>query len=396
MCTKDNISGNTRDIILVVDDLPENLSVLLEILSKNGYDVRACRSGELALKSLNNFKPDLILLDIKMPNMDGYQVAEKIKSNPEFTDIPIIFISALDDTSDKIKAFEVGGVDYVTKPFQEEEVLARIATHLRIKKQEKRLREEVERRRLAELQLKKNNEDLQRLNGDLQLFNRSLSHDLRNYISVIIGAANCLLNFYSLDKEVKAWLNIIHDKALQMNRLLESLLLFCSHSTELEKIPINLSDLVLEIIEDLKSKNTSKKTVVKVEKGLIAMGNLPLIKAALENLLGNAWKYSYFREEICLEFGKTSDWKPEAFSRLYPLPKSPPPEVFFLKDNGRGFELDKVQEIFLPLTRLREDKERVEGYGLGLSIVKRIIESHGGYIWCDSVVNEGSTFYFTL
>ncbi|MCS6943450.1 MAG: hybrid sensor histidine kinase/response regulator [Geminocystis sp.] len=396
MCAEYNVWEEKRETILVVDDVAENLTVLLEMLSKNNYDIRACRSGELALKSLNNFKPDLILLDIKTPNMDGYQVAEKIKSNPELADIPIIFVSALDDISEKIRAFKVGGVDYVTKPFQEEEVLARIATHLRIKKQEEMLKQEIEKRQLAELQLEKNNEELRGLNQDLQIFNRSLSHDLRNYLSVIIGAAVCLLNFYPLDEEVKNWVSTIHDKALQMNRLLESLLFLYVPMNELGKQPVNLSDLVLEIIQDLRGRKTGKKAVIKVEKGLGAMANGPLLRVALENILINAWKYSSFREEIHLEFGKTYNWRPEAFYRLYPLQKSPPPEAFFVKDNGSGFELEKVQEIFLPLTRLRGDKERVEGYGLGLSIVKRIIESHGGFIWCDSVAGEGSIFYFTL
>jgi two-component system, cell cycle response regulator len=140
------IKGN----ILLVDDLPENLQLLSELLIKLGYNVRSVTSGKMALKTLK-FKPvDVIFLDIKMPQMDGYEVCQAIKSDRNLRDIPIIFISALDDTFDKVKAFQCGGVDYITKPFQIEEVVARLENQLTIQRQKNKLQEEIKKRQDAE------------------------------------------------------------------------------------------------------------------------------------------------------------------------------------------------------------------------------------------------------
>ena len=130
--------------ILIVDDFIENLHVLTEILTKQGYKVRSVTNGKMALRTVRNNPPDVILLDIKMPDMDGYEVCSTLKAEAETSDIPIIFLSALNEVFDKIKAFEVGGVDYITKPFQAEEVIARIQTHLTLQQQKHQLRQEIE------------------------------------------------------------------------------------------------------------------------------------------------------------------------------------------------------------------------------------------------------------
>ncbi|BAZ00934.1 two-component response regulator [Tolypothrix tenuis PCC 7101] len=130
--------------ILIVDDLIENLHFLNDILSKQGYKVRSVTNGNMALRTIRNNPPDVILLDIKMPDIDGYQVCSILKAEEEISDIPIIFLSALNEVFDKVKAFEVGGVDYITKPFQTEEVIARIQTHLTLQQQKAQLRQEIE------------------------------------------------------------------------------------------------------------------------------------------------------------------------------------------------------------------------------------------------------------
>jgi putative two-component system response regulator len=119
--------------VLIVDDTLANLQLLSALLKEEGYKVRPANSGALALQAIAQKKPDLILLDIKMPEMSGYEVCEVLKANPETKNIPVLFISALNDVADKIKAFKVGGLDYINKPFQFEEVKARVATHLRLK-----------------------------------------------------------------------------------------------------------------------------------------------------------------------------------------------------------------------------------------------------------------------
>jgi diguanylate cyclase (GGDEF)-like protein len=143
-------NNDSKGNILLVDDLPENLQLLSDLLTQLGYTIRSVTSGRMALKTLNVKQPDVIFLDIKMPEMDGYQVCEAIKSNQLLQDIPIIFISALDDVFDKVKAFQCGGVDYITKPFQMEEVVARLEHQLTIQRQKIALQEEIRKRQEAE------------------------------------------------------------------------------------------------------------------------------------------------------------------------------------------------------------------------------------------------------
>jgi two-component system sensor histidine kinase/response regulator len=136
-------SSRRQNDILIVDDTPENLTVLRQILTEQGYRVRPVLNGELALKTVQKVLPDLILLDIMMPpGMNGYEVCQRLKANDRTCDIPVLFISALDDIMDKVKAFDVGGLDYITKPFQEEEVLARVRTHLNLRNMQTRLQEQ--------------------------------------------------------------------------------------------------------------------------------------------------------------------------------------------------------------------------------------------------------------
>jgi two-component system cell cycle response regulator len=136
--------------ILLVDDLPENLKLLTELLSSLGYTVRSAISGSRALKTVKSKLPDIILLDVKMPEMDGYQLCKAFKADPDLCDIPILFISALDEAFDKLKAFQVGGVDYITKPFQMEEVVARLEAHLTIRQQHRILQDEIIKRKEIE------------------------------------------------------------------------------------------------------------------------------------------------------------------------------------------------------------------------------------------------------
>lgn len=170
-----NSSLETKGNILLIDDLPENLKLLTELLSNLGYTVRSAISGSRALKSARVKLPDIVLLDIQMPEMDGYQVCQGFKADPDLCDIPILFISALDETFDKLKAFQVGGVDYITKPFQLEEVVARLETHLTIQRQKKQLQDEIAKRKQTELILQEANRKLElmaNLDGLTQIANR--------------------------------------------------------------------------------------------------------------------------------------------------------------------------------------------------------------------------------
>jgi PAS domain S-box-containing protein len=145
-----NPTAENKGTILLVDDIPENLQLLSEILLTYNYIVRRVTSGKMALKTVKIKPPDVILLDIKMPEMDGYEVCQALKADPDLCDIPVIFVSALDEVFDKVKAFESGGVDYITKPFHLEEVLARLENQLTIQRQKKALKEEIIKRQESE------------------------------------------------------------------------------------------------------------------------------------------------------------------------------------------------------------------------------------------------------
>ena len=152
--------------ILIIDDTPENLTVLLRILTKHGYQVRPALSGEIALKTVQEDIPDLILLDIMMPEMDGFEVCSKLKSDSRTQNVPIIFISALGDTENKVRGFQAGGVDYISKPFHVAEVLARVKTHLALRNMHLQLLGEIEERKLAEKALQQAHDELEQRVAD--------------------------------------------------------------------------------------------------------------------------------------------------------------------------------------------------------------------------------------
>ena len=156
-------NNNPKGDILIVDDIPENLDILFSLLSQQGYEIRRVISGKQALNAAKYDPPDLILLDILMPDMDGYEVCQQLKANRATCDIPVIFISAKSEVFDKVKAFKLGGIDYITKPFYLEEVLCRIETQLIIKNQKKLLEQEINERKKAQIALELANQELQRL-----------------------------------------------------------------------------------------------------------------------------------------------------------------------------------------------------------------------------------------
>ena len=189
--------------ILIVDDQPENLFVLTEILTRQGYLVRPAISGQVALRSVRKDPPDVILLDIMMPGLDGYAVCQELKRDPELRDIPVIFISALNDTVDKIKAFQAGGVDYVTKPFQVAEVAARVETHVKLRDMQRQLQlqnlhlqKEIQERQQAEETLQHRHRELELLNRLSHRFSSSL--ELPDVLATVLAEIQRLLDAVAL------------------------------------------------------------------------------------------------------------------------------------------------------------------------------------------------------
>jgi len=202
----------TRATILLVDDNTHNLNVLLDYLSDSDFETLIAPDGERALQQIEYVRPDLILLDVMMPGIDGFETCRRLKANETTKDIPVIFLTALSETVDKLKGFEVGGVDYITKPFQYKEVLARVNAHLTIRRQEK--------------QLQKKNRQLEELNATKDKFFSIISHDLKNLLAGLISYPEILqdkIETYSPD-DIKQAFDLIQRSHKKLYALLENLL----------------------------------------------------------------------------------------------------------------------------------------------------------------------------
>ncbi|NDJ52954.1 MAG: hybrid sensor histidine kinase/response regulator [Chloroflexi bacterium] len=356
--------------ILVVDDTPANLDLLTTLLEDAGYHVRPAINGQLALKAATNPQPDLILLDIMMPDMSGFEVAARLKENEETAGIPIIFISALNDTDDIVRAFDLGGVDYVTKPFRRREVLARIENHLALVRQ----REQIEKY-------------YQSLDALKTQFMQSATHDLKNPLTLISGYVDIL--------EVSTMDEIAENRAMytyhmrtglrRMKILITDMLDLAQIETGLELYiePVLIGWLLEQARQTYEMMAKERQiTVIMEEPGyeMLAHVDSSRMLRVLENLVSNAIKYT-----------------PEGGTVTIGCIREDQVDRIWIKDTGLGIPEDDIEKIFEAFFRVAKKEHRmVEGTGLGLSIVDAIIKQHGGEVQVDSVVGEGSTFTILL
>ena len=351
----------TQATILIVDDTPANLRLLSSILGHAGYQVRPARNGQIALSSAQSDPPDLILLDIMMPGMDGYEVCRHLKADPQTEHIPIIFISALDDVQGKVKSFELGAVDYITKPFQSEEILARVNSHVTIHKLQSNLREQV---------------------AELDAFAHTVAHDLKNPLAYIITMAEFINNQYTeqIPEELNTFLQKVENASYRGVNIIDELLLLASvRKQDVQVAPIDMKRVIVDAQERLGFMMTNFAGKITVpEEWPLALGYAPWIEEVWVNYLSNGLKYGGRPAE--LELGAAV--QPNGMVR------------FWVKDNGDDLTPEKQAILFTEFVRLKQ--VRVEGYGLGLSIVQRIVNKLGGNVGVQSQVGEGSTFYFEL
>lgn len=405
--------------ILIVDDTATNLQVLTQMLSDQGYKIRIAPGGKLALNSIKIDPPDLILLDIKMSDIDGYEVCKILKENPETADIPVIFMTALDEILDKVKAFEVGGVDYLTKPVHVMEVITRVKNQLKFRclqlkliENNQNLQQEIKNRETIEINLKQTSEklfqrtdQLEKLNQELEAFSYRVSHDLRNSLANINALTILLQEQYAsqLEPSAQEYIKLIDDSRLNMMETLDGLMTLSQiNNREIIIESVNLTVIINQIFEQFLINNSLRKIQFIVESNLIVKGDQRLLKIAFENLINNGVKYSKKDQEIIIKVGvisidQTTIPFPQCF--ISELEKTKIKQkllpIYFIQDNGIGFDLKEGKNIFTPFERLH-DPEEFKGTGIGLSTVQKIIHRHGGLIWCDSQPNQGSTFYFTI
>ena len=368
----EHIYSKTPPSVLMVDDIPENLKMLSEMLKGRGYKVRAAVSGKLALQAARNDPPDLILLDINMPEMNGYEVCEKLKSDAKLKEIPVIFLTALTETIDKVKAFGTGGVDYITKPFQFEEVEARIETHLELRRQKQALQEAYDKLR-----------GLEKLRDSLV---QMVIHDLR---SPLTGAfAYLKLVRDNKDKTLSA----VHAGYVgeAMKAVMQMIQMACdvldTSKMEAKQLQLKAADSDLScILEDgisglkpLLAKREIRFTAP--ESPVMVRLDREIILRVVQNLLSNALKFT--GEGGLIRLGIETGGDRVRVS---------------VKDNGAGIQPEYRQKLFEKSAQgeLRTAGQRYSP-GLGLTFCKLAVEAHGGSIGVESEAGKGTSFWFEL
>ncbi|MEP0873256.1 hybrid sensor histidine kinase/response regulator [Trichocoleus desertorum AS-A10] len=393
-----------------MDDTPDNLRLLSTMLTGQGYEVRSVINGAMALMGVGAEPPDLILLDINMPQMNGYEVCQQLKADDQSRDIPVIFISALEDVLDKVKAFAVGGVDYIVKPFQIEEVLARIETHLTVRRLQQQLQTQ-------NLQLQQKMVELQELNQLKEEFLHAISHDLR---TPIVGTLLVLENLQQkAQKQAEATVSIPQsvvqrmiqssDRQLSLLNLLLDAHFSAAGSLVLQPEPINLHSFVRELAEDLEpllAKNGATLTN-RIAPELLSAAADPLqLRRVFENLLTNALNHNPAGLSLTVNATLSGATQPDASRDMSESSLTSDAEAAItpeakldmiyctVQDNGIG--INQAQRDRLFERYVRGDRTRSIGIGLGLYLCRQIIQAHGGEIGVTSVPRAGTTFWFTL
>ncbi len=364
--------------ILIVDDNPANLELLTRLLSNAGYKTRAATSGQRALQSSRLSAPDLVLLDISMPDLDGYEVCKLFKEDPAVRSVPILFISALDDPLDKVTAFSVGGEDYITKPFQPEEVVARVRHQLRIAGLKRDLEE-------RNRHLERLSEELRRNDELKNQFLGIVAHDLRNPLGNLVLAAQLLQDEEDLEE--------IHSIAARMvregmemsqliNRFLEVAALEAGGvSTEPEAFELGKT---VHLVVQRHSETAAGKSIALEEdlpaSPVQAFADLKFVKEILDNLLTNALKFSPPRSSIRISAGQEGG----AF-------------VFAIQDQGPGLTEEDRKRLFGRFAVLSAKPTAGEkSTGLGLFIVKHMVDAMGGSIRAEDAPGGGTLFRVTI
>jgi signal transduction histidine kinase len=370
--------------IFIVDDIPANLGVLDEFLTQQGFEVLMASDGESAVNKIEKAQPHLILLDVLMPKgIDGFETCQRLKANLQTKEIPIIFMTALTDIVDKVKGFKLGAVDYITKPFQQEEVLARIKTHLRIYQLQQQSHTQNEELRFA-------NAKLARAARMKDEFLANMSHELRTPLVAILGISEALL------EEIYGEINIAQQKSVRtiqesgkhllslINEILD-LAKIESGKLKLEKTKVSVTEVsqtCLRLIKELAQKKRIKIKTIFDQDVITLNADERYLKHILINLLNNAVKFTPEKGIVTLAI--TGDVKEKLVQ-------------ISISDTGIGIAQEDKEKLFEPFIQLDAQLNRHhEGTGLGLSLVYRLTEMHGGSVTVESEIGKGSCFTISL
>ena len=356
--------------ILMVDDKPENLIALERLLRDLPVKLYKANNGNDALRLTLHNEFALALLDIQMPEMDGYELAELLRQEEKTAEMPFIFISAIyTDSINIFQGYEKGAFSYITKPFEPKVLLAKVQFFIDKHRKEKALEAKTR--------------QLEIMNDELKSFSYSVSHDLRAPLRAIAGFSKVLKTKAAdhLQDDHNRYLNMIVENADRMSQLIDDLLKL-SRTSRQEQIfsVVDMTTLSKTVFKELMQSNQSKAPDLNISDLPEVLADKNMMHQVWTNLIGNAIKYSKGGSKPKIEIG----------GRI-----GENDTIYYIKDNGVGFDMEYADKLFQLFQRLHSEDE-FEGTGVGLTIVKRIINRHQGKIWAESDSGKGATFYFSI
>ncbi|MBI5278107.1 MAG: response regulator [Burkholderiales bacterium] len=414
-----SVSTDSPLKILIAEDSPTQAQRLRHILERQGYTVAVAGNGRQALEMAPAFAPALIVSDVVMPEMDGYELVRRIKDDARLCDTPIILVTTMSDPQDVIRGLECGADNFVLKPYEERYLIGRVRYVLANREfhqpqdgglgvelyfNSKRHYITAGRLQILNLllstydaaiqrnkELQHSKEELQSLNArleganrELESFSYSVSHDLRAPLRSINGYSQMLArdSASTLSPEARRYLGIITDASVQMDQLIDDLLEFSRMGrAELRESIVDPEALAREVVQTLDRANEGRTIVWQIAPLPPVLGDASMLRQVFANLLGNAVKYTRPRDPARIEISSAG----EEDGRV----------VVSVRDNGVGFDMQYADRLFGVFQRLHRADE-FEGTGIGLASVRRIVERHGGRVWAEGRPGEGATFHFTL
>ena len=377
--------------ILLVDDQPANLVALEAMLQGLGQNLVQAGSGRAALKWLLTHEAAVVLLDVKMPDMDGFETATLIRERDKSRHTPIIFLTAADKSqTDAVRGYAVGAVDYLVKPVVPEFVRSKVAVFVELARKTELLRRQA--RLLQESEQAAHEladaraelvRDLEHKNRELESFSYAVSHDLRAPLRRIESFGRAIQESQGerLDDDGRRYLERVREASRQMSQLIDDVLhLSRVTRAEIREHEVDLSALVSLLLDRMREAEPARSVEVRVRPGITVTGDGQLLRVAIENLLENAWKFTGREPAARIEFGMTN------------VAGEP---TYFVRDNGAGFDMAYAERLFGPFQRLHLASE-FPGTGIGLATVQRIIHRHGGRVWAEGMLGQGATFHFTI
>ena len=367
--------------ILLVDDDPTKRFALKTILAPLGEEVVEASSGADALRLLLRKEFAVVLLDVRMPTMDGYETAQLIRLRPRSELTPIIFVTALNQGETNTgRGYELGAVDFVFAPVVPAILRAKVAVFVELYRAQQELRRY---RNQLERLVEERTTALTAINRELAAFSYLVSNDLRAPLQAFDALSEALLADYGgkLDSKAKDYIERMRNASQRMGDVFGGLQsLFRVTGGDIHRETVDVSAMAAEIAAEMQALNSDRHVTVTIAPNLSVSGDVRLVRILLGNIISNAWKFTGQRADAVIEVGGELV---DGEKRL------------FVRDNGAGFDMINAHKLFGAFQRLHSQNE-FPGMGIGLATVRRIVNRHGGRCWAEGAVGEGATFYFVL